>query len=194
MSYDYATLVSAIILASLAAGTAQTYTLTRGWFAFYVDAAQELVQARDRSLDALRQGDAPPADDIELLTNVFVKPHRYIIRWLRGLLAWTVWVTICALLVTIQIAILRWAAVSKPDPNPHLAKVSFFAAASVVALLVAEAIIRGFARAVTDALSFWKQLKNIASDAHDEALFEVVRARVAPEPAPASDPAAAPDS
>ncbi|MFE1951615.1 hypothetical protein ACFW9D_14215 [Streptomyces sp. NPDC059524] len=152
MSTDYATLVSAIILGSLAAGTVHTYNLVRKWTNVYTDAARAVAEARARSVAAIRDGNQPDPDDLQLVVDTVVQPRILVWRTLKANFFVMPWMAVCVFLIVTQVDILKWMAVAKPQPDPGLARLSFYVASAAVILLVAEGIIRAFAHAITHAI------------------------------------------
>ncbi|WP_405634216.1 hypothetical protein OHB53_08625 [Streptomyces sp. NBC_00056] len=160
MSTDYATLVSAIILGSLAAGTVRTYNLVRKWTNVYTDAARTITEARGRAIEAIRGGNQPDPDDLQTVVDTLNVPRILLLPTLRTNFLVMPWIGLCGILIIVQIDILRWMAVAKPAADPGLARLSFYVASAAVILLVAEGVIRAVAHAFTHAIETGKMLNS----------------------------------
>jgi hypothetical protein len=147
MSNDYAALITTLIVAVIAVGTIQLYTLMKRWGDVFAEAGSELVEARRRILDAMAQGQAPTPDDL----NAASMSPRWVLAVSRKsfppYLAAAIWIGVCGGLVVIQASVLRWTAMADKPKSAELAEKSFWVVVAAVVLLIVE----GIARALLEA-------------------------------------------
>jgi hypothetical protein len=164
MSDDYAALITTIILAVLLIGTVQTYSLLRAWTNSYAEIARRYVEAWNRAGDAARNGSDPDDEDLEQI-SIVATPRRLLLLAWPAMAAGVAWLSICALLVILQIKVLLWSATHEPARDPQLAKWTFYATSGSVVLLLIE----GLARAVLQGISgIWQSLNNYTLFGSDE--------------------------
>jgi hypothetical protein len=184
MSDDYAALVTTVILAVLLIGSVQAYTLFRTWGDGIVEAFEDLTTSIDNVVQAGRSGQEPSIEDLAKIDKARVSgPNHMMRRKVAALLAFTVWVAICVVLVVVEIEVLKWSATHSPEDHPGLAKFAFYACAASVVILVAEGAVRVMART---AISLKKEMEPMraytAEDRrrYDEALHAFRQAQEPP--------------
>ncbi|MFF6911545.1 hypothetical protein [Streptomyces sp. NPDC012466] len=141
MSDDYAALITTIILAVLLIGTVQTYTLLRAWTNSYAETAGHYVEAHNRVVAAVTAGNDPDSEDLELISAVAAPRRLLLLAW-PAVTAGSAWLTVCALLVTVQIKVLLWSATHQPETDPQLARWAFYVTSGSVVLLLMEGLVR----------------------------------------------------
>jgi hypothetical protein len=173
MSDDYASLVTTLIVAVLAVGTIQMYTLVRRLGDAQTQDVRKTVEARLKVLDAMRQGQAPDAED---LRRAHVSTVRFLALTRRNLSAYTagaVWILVVIVLGVQQIKILMWAGSADPAEDPNLARDSFYLVAAAIGLLLAEGLVRAFVRTFTDQRESLKPLRDYPRDERAQMLAAV---------------------
>jgi hypothetical protein len=146
MSDDYAALITTVILAVLVIGTVQAYTLLKTWGDGVVETTERLRASIDNIVKAGRTGAEPPTEDLAKIHEA--RESNQVIRQKGAALATSlVWLAICGILVTVQIAVLEWSATHGPEEkDPELAKLAFGACSASIVILAGEGAMRVTAR------------------------------------------------
>ncbi|MGW4759530.1 hypothetical protein [Streptomyces chartreusis] len=144
MSDDYAAVITTVILAVLAVGSVQTYTLVRRLRDAMVEWVAEAVDARSRVVVALRAAQPPSPDDLAKV-DALTRPDAAVRRLTPAYVASFVWLAVCGVLVYVQIRVLKWAGTHHPEKDPDLAELAFYVCTVAVGVLVIEGVIRGVA-------------------------------------------------
>lgn len=158
MSHDYAAIMTTAILAVLAVGTVQTYTLMKIASDFVTEGTQLAAESWQRCLDAVRQGQAPADEDLDKAYSRRFFSYYLAFKPMAAYAAGFLWSVIVTVLGTLQVKILRWAATEDPGKEPGLARTAFYCVTAAIILLLAEGLIRVFARLVT---GYWKAVTPI---------------------------------
>ncbi|MFJ3477311.1 hypothetical protein [Streptomyces microflavus] len=192
MSNDNVAVLTTLNAAVLVIGTVQyTHMLRRAHEANHALTRERNV-TRARLIDAMRQGVEPPAADLLVLRN----------RWVRqaiapGLLS-LLWFVICFMLLSSQLAMLRWIGTADAGPAPELARLCYLTTSGAIIVLVGEGFLASTARFLAERRKirrdFWEQY----SGQQREDLRAAIRAARPPIPvrtrltAPTNPPAPQP--
>lgn len=188
MSDDYAALLTTLIVAVLAVGTIQTYTLMKRWGDTETERVRLTSQARERVLEAMRQGQDPGEEDLrQAFVPVFnLGMNR---KAVPAYVAGFVWVVVVTTLGAFQVKILRWAAAEGDPADPQLARKAFYAVSIAIALLLAEGMIRAFSQMLSEQWTAVKPLRQYSRSERRRAIRTVRQFRKTGQvPTPASPP------
>ncbi|WP_394427375.1 hypothetical protein [Streptomyces sp. SGAir0957] len=158
MSDDYASLLTTLIVAVFAVGTIQTYSLMKRWGDAQSEQIRELAEARVRVTDALHHGTQPTEEDLRVAGRTSWTPLLMFRRGIAPYIAGLVWTTVVIILGIQQVRILKWTAAAGDDPDPHLARTSFYMVTGAIALLLTEGIVRAFAQTMAKQFGYLKPL------------------------------------
>jgi hypothetical protein len=188
MSDDYAALITTVILAVLLIGTVQAYTLFKAWGDGVVETIEWMRPSIDNIIQAGRTGAEPPAEDLAKIDRAR-ESNQAVRQKAAALVAFIVWLAICAVLVSVQIAVMEWSATHSPEEKaPGLARFAFVACSASIVILVMEGVVRVVVRT---AIGLKKQNAELnrytAEDKHRylEALRSYREAQQVPPPDPA---------
>jgi hypothetical protein len=148
MSNDYAAVITTVNAAVLLVGTVQ-FSVVMGKFAERtVEGHREEHDLRGRAIEVLRRGRQPDAEDLRKLKQMKRRRAFGVSKSLPAYTAGALWFALCTVLVVSTIKVLKWAGTANAGPNPDLAEDSFTTAAIAICVLVVEAYVMGFAKAV----------------------------------------------
>ncbi|MFF4369657.1 hypothetical protein [Streptomyces sp. NPDC001594] len=139
MSDDYAALITTVIVAVLLIGTVQAYTLFKAWGDGFLELTADWRTSADNVIQARRAGVEVPAEDLAKI-HEGRESNRVKRQKFAALVGAFAWLSICAILVLVEIKVLKWSATHNPKEDPQLAKAAFLACAVSIVILVGEGL------------------------------------------------------
>ncbi|MEU0770563.1 hypothetical protein [Streptomyces albogriseolus] len=189
MSDDYAALLTTLIVAVLAVGTLQVYTLMRSYGQAQTEAVRATAEAKRRVMEALRQGQSPTPEDLRQTHVPMTAAAGFQRKNGAAVLALLVWTVTVTTLGAYQIRILRWAGSAEHPKDPHLAKMAFYVVTFAIALLLVEGLLRAFLRTFSEqwtVLAPVRQYPRSERARANRAARQFVRTGQIPAPAPSN--------
>ncbi|WP_415962044.1 hypothetical protein [Streptomyces sp. 021-4] len=192
MSDDYAALLTTLIVAVLAVGTIQTYSMMKRWSDTQAEQTRVLIEARVRVADALHRNAQPTEDDLKAARESVSTVARMARKGMLPYGASLVWIAVVVTLGDQQLRILKWAATAGDPADPELAKSAFYYVSAAIVLLLAEGFARGLVVTFRTNRQQFKPWKNYPRSTRDQA-DRAVRAyrRTGQLPAAPTPPASA---
>ncbi|MEU2539984.1 hypothetical protein [Streptomyces iakyrus] len=187
MSNDYAAIVTTLDVAVLLIGTVQFTTHYLRWN----DSIAELARARRERMGSLieerRRGIEPTRDALREM-----RPRSL---WGTARAAWplfipgAVWLSVCALLVKLQIDVLVWAGTANAGADPALAESACWTLAVAIIFLLLESYLAILARIRSSRREIEEWYKGRYSEEERSDLAERVAnaRRTRPSPTPSAD-------
>lgn len=134
MSNDNVAVLTTLNVTVLIVGTVQYTRLLRTMFAKDLADVRAWYAARDRVLEAKRQGAMPSVEILQELRPY--SPWAWLRNWRAGLAA-CIWCGICMAVLLSQIMMLQWIGDPSAGPDPHLARrCAIITSVSCIALVI----------------------------------------------------------
>lgn len=153
MTNDYAAIISSVIAAVLVLGFIEVRALGERFDRLLRtgDVSEEVLEAEEGVLAAIRSGQAPAAEHLAILAPFYAEEYeRTMKRVMRAGILWLGWVVLCFALVICECLVLLWAAIDKHGPAEWLAATSFIVTAFAVVVVLFGALVRSRLNAFSD--------------------------------------------
>ncbi|MEU2415184.1 hypothetical protein ABZ736_27990 [Streptomyces sp. NPDC013099] len=197
MSHDYVAILISVDAAVLLVATLQYGALLRSMVSDREASVKKRQDQMALIIEARRNGVQPSnADLLELQQqHVFRRSRLSTAASLPYLLGSVVYVTLCGVLSSSILSIIKWAGTADPGPDPELARRAFYITAGAVSALLVEAYSAGIVAAVRTRKALRRRLRDAYGDQEvDEVAALINAAQPAPAGTPAAPPGAAPST
>ncbi|MFE1884171.1 hypothetical protein [Streptomyces diastatochromogenes] len=172
MSDDYASLIITVVIAVLAVGTVQLYTLMNRWGQVFVTTSGRRTELRLRTLQAMTEGRQADEGDLKELADKW-KWWRSLLRAVPPYLAAGIWGALCALNVGVAIRVLQWSGQDGHGKDPQLAEHAYWVAVASIGTLMFEGLVRSFLTVGGRMASNRRRLRSFSTDDRDR-LYELI--------------------